>query len=399
MDFLRPLSLVLAVILSLVAAHPGHDPHHGADHFDAPGRERGAPFAGIEPLSTPAGSTVVTSTRTSSGSTTRQPTGPTTYISLGTSSIGPIPVTIIPVPIATICSRAMNMNPVVSDSLRSSSSALLDSDIEPRLPAAATALLRLNSTGGSQMSAPIPTFTAYDGRGCSTLYTRTSSAICSTVLSGFGSIPAPVTDCEQSVTFSTSTGSVPMPTTATTNNSTQQSDATGSRLAYFVAAWYDLTDGQVPTRVLVRDCIHEKSGEACNTAAESWSVVNQTTSVEITKSLAFEGPVTGPALVSLGGGLFTTHVPASTTAVLSIHTNITTATPTVVPSLSRSVIGGSIPPFIGLTSTAAGALAATHTVVLEAVSHTTVTVFQTLTSTIRHAMTAKRNTAVSGQSS
>ncbi|KAF7510583.1 hypothetical protein GJ744_006195 [Endocarpon pusillum] len=399
MDFFRPLSLVLSVILSLVAAQPGHDPHHGADHFYPPRRERGAPFAGNELLSTPAGSTVVTITRTSSKSSTRQSTGPTTYISLGTSSIGPIPVTIIPVPIATICSRAMNLNPVVSDSLPSSSSALLNSDIEPRLPAVATALLRLNSTGASKISAPIPTFTAYDGRGCSTLYTRTSSAICSTVLSGFGSIPASVTDCQQSVTFSTSTGSVPMPSPATPNISTQQGDATGARLAYFVAAWYDLTDGQVPSRALVRNCIQGKGGEACNTAAESWSVVNQTTSIEITRSLAFEGPVTGPALLSLGGGLFTTHVPASTTAVLSIHTNITTATPTVVPSLSRSVIGASIPPINGLTSTAASPLASTHTVVLESVSHTTVTVFQTLTSTIKHEITANRNTAVSGQSS
>lgn len=295
MDFFHPLSLVLSVLLSLVAAHPGHEPHHGADHFYPPRRERGAPFAGIEPLSTPAGLTVVTISGTSSeSSSSRKATGPTTYISLGSSSIGPIPVTIIPVPIATICSRAMNMNPVVSDSLPSPSSALLDSDVERRLPAAATALLRLNSTGGGQMSAPIPTFTAYDGRGCSTLYTRTSSAICSTVLSGLGSIPASVTDCEQSVTFSTSTGSVTPLTTATTKQSTQQQgDATGARLAYFVAAWYDLIDGQVPSSVLVRDCIQGKGGEACNTARESWSVVNQTTSVKITRSLAFEGPVTG----------------------------------------------------------------------------------------------------------
>jgi len=117
-------------------------------------------------------------------------------------------------------------------------------------------------------------------------------------------------------------------------------------------------------------------------ATESWSVVNQATSVDITRRLTFDGAVTGlsasrivlqdmlkwcaqPAEVTLGEGLFTTTVPASTTAVLSIHTYVTTNIPTTVSSLSRSVIGASTSPPKALTSTAAGPQNSTHTIALK----------------------------------
>lgn len=96
-----------------------------------------------------------------------------------------------------------------------------------------------------------------------------------------------------------------------------------------------------------------------------------------------------PAVVILGKGLFTTDVPAS--AVLSIHTNITTSIPTVVPSLSRSVIRARIIP------ANANPLTTTNTVLVETVSHTTVTVYHTLTRTVKHEITAERNAAATGK--
>jgi hypothetical protein len=126
------------------------------------------------------------------------------------------------------------------------------------------------------------------------LYTRTSSAICSTVLSGLGSIPISVTDCGQFITFSTSAGSEPAPTAAIPNHHVEQGALMGERLAYFVAPWYDITAGQVPSNVLAHNCgVGRTFEEVCATKTESWSVVNQTTSIEVTRSIAFERSVTG----------------------------------------------------------------------------------------------------------
>jgi hypothetical protein len=297
MGCLIQVYLALSILVSSAIAHPGRSPHHGADHFHQPRQQSGAPFAGIEVLSTPSELSIGTVTRTSwftSQPSVTRPSGPTTYISVGNSSIGPIPVTIIPVPIATICSSVLHQTFTSTVPVSLSSSTLLDPNTQEKLPAAATVFLRLNSTEADNASAPVPTFTAYDGRGCSTLYTRTSSALCFTVLSGLGSLPVSVTDCGQLVTFSTSTGCKPGPTATIPTPYAEQGARTGERLAYFVAPWYDITAGQVPSSVLVHDCGVERiDGEACATATESWSVVNRTTSVEVTRSVTFEGTVTG----------------------------------------------------------------------------------------------------------
>lgn len=296
MDFLTKLSLTLSILISVVAAHPGPNLHHAADRVHQARQEGPAAFAGIEAPSNPASmaSTTVpqTSRRTIQSSSSR-PTGPTTYIPVGTSSIGPIPVTIVPVAIATICSPDVQSDLVVSNVSVVSRQSRLGSNSELKLPAAATAMLRLDSTELNNTSGPIPTFTAYNGVGCSTLYTRTSSAICSTVLSGVGSIPVSVTDCGQSITFSTSTGFGSVPTAAGSNNFTEKEESSGERLSYFIAPWYDLADGQVPGTVLVRNCVQEMNEQACDMATESWTVVNQTTSIDVMRSLAFDGPVTG----------------------------------------------------------------------------------------------------------
>lgn len=411
------ISLACLVLVSCVGAHPGHNLHHGADHSHQPRQEGGGPFAGIDMLPTPGEITIASGTRTSlytAQTLSSRPTGSITYIAVGTSSIGPIPVTIMPVPIATICSPVLHQSSAVSNTSLVSSPTLFNSATEQKLAAAATATLMLNATKMNETVATIPTFTAYDGLGCSTLYTQTSSAICSTVLSGLGSLPISVTDCQQCVTFSTSTGNGPVPTAAMTNGAIEQGQPRREGVAYFIAPWYDIANGQVPSSVLVQNCVQGMDGVACGRTTEAWSVVNQTTSIVVTRSVAFAGPVAGvsfsrvfmrvmltchaqPAIVTLAEGLSTINVPASTTAVLSIHTNITTSIPTIIPSRSRSVIGASIPPPGALSSSTAGPPTTTKTILIETVSHTTVTVFQTFTSTIKHEMTTEMHAATTGK--
>jgi hypothetical protein len=288
--------MTLSFLIASVAAYPGHNLHHGVDYPHEPRQDGGAPFAGIEMLSTSSLNTLPTLTRTSRLTfepPLTRPTGPTTYISIGTSSIGPIPVTIIPVALATICSPGSHPTPLALNTSIGSIPSSLDPNNEAKFPAAATEVLRLNFTEVNDSSALIPTFTAYDGFGCSTLYIRTSSAICLTVLSGLGSLPVSVTACSQPITFPTSTVYGPVPTAANSNHSAYQGERTRVRLAYFIAPWYDIADGRLPSFVLVRSCTQKMGAENCDTATESWSVVNQTTSTDMTRSLAFDGTVTG----------------------------------------------------------------------------------------------------------
>lgn len=331
MELFVHILLACSVLVSVIAANPGHELHHGADHIHQPRQEGGAPFAGIESLSysvnldsnTPTFPTVTQTKRstTQSSGSIRSTTGPTTYLPLETGSIGPFPVTQFAVAIATICSsgvspisNATNSSASIGNTSAALSVGLYDAKMVSELPAAATTLLRLNSSETHNTSASTPTFTAFDSQGCSRLYTMTSSAICATLLKGVGALPVRVTDCEQSVTFSTSTGCGPAPTAVGLNSTTAQGASAREHLAYFVAPWHELTDGRVPSRVVVQNCVQgiEEEEEACGTVTESWRVVNQTSLLTIIGTLAFQGPVTGVShhiILThslLGGKLLTT---------------------------------------------------------------------------------------------
>lgn len=301
MESLVHLSLAFAILISFVAAHPGHNLHRGPDHSLEARQYGGVPFAGIQVLSTSSEIGLTTATRTTVTQTSRlitqslgaRTSGPTTYISAGTRSLGPVPVTIIAVPIATICALDVRQTSPVLDIPPIWSPPVFYPNGQPKLPAVATDFLGLNATRASVTAAPVPTFTAYEGSGCSTLYTRKYFAICSTVLSGLGALPVSVTDCEQSVTFSTSTWEVPVPTSATSYDIRAEVQPTRRRLTYFIAPWYDIADGQLPSTVVALDCVQGVGDKACSKATESWVAVKQTTSIDLTRSLDFDGSVTG----------------------------------------------------------------------------------------------------------
>ena len=300
MDFLIRSFLTVSLLVSFAVAHPRRHLQHGLDHLHQRRQDGGAPFAGIEMLPTPAGSDSnppISTTLTRTSQLTSQPsssraTGPTTYISVGTTSIGPISITIRPVAIATMCPPEARPQTTSIGTSVALSPTLLDAKIAQLLPAEEIALLRLNSTGANETSAVVPTFTAYNGSGCSTLYTRTASALCSTVLAGLGAIPVTVTNCVQSITFSTSTGSGPLPMAAT-HSTTSIGGSSGEQLVYFVAPWYAVASGRMPNTVLVKICAPGREKDDCGTATESWNVVNQTSSVDVTSRVAFVGMVTG----------------------------------------------------------------------------------------------------------
>jgi hypothetical protein len=283
MDFNFRWFLTISVLLSIAAAHPGrhvHHVHHGADHSHQRRQDGGAPFVGIEMLSTPGGSDSST---------------PILIIDTRTSRLTsqPISITVSPVAIATICPPGARPNTTSTPNTSAALSPNLPEAKTARLlPAEESTLLRLNFAGANETLAVVPTFTGYDGSGCSTLYTRTSSAVCSTVLTGLGAILVSITDCLQSITFSTSTGYEPLPTAAT-NKPPDIGEIKGKQLTYFAAPWYEIANGRVPNSVLVKICAAGMGGDGCGTATEWWSVVNQTSSVDVTSSLAFEGMVTG----------------------------------------------------------------------------------------------------------
>ena len=96
--------VTISILLSTAVAHPGHNLHHGTDHSHQARQDGPAPFAGIEMPSTPGGSdadapiltTVTRTSRLTSQLPNSKPTGPVTYITIGTTPIGPVPLTVVP---------------------------------------------------------------------------------------------------------------------------------------------------------------------------------------------------------------------------------------------------------------------------------------------------------------
>lgn len=237
-----------------------------------------------------------------------------------TSANSSVPVTTqIIIPVATICPANVTVSPSTSAGLGLSSYVLTMNTESTSVSSTATG----NSTG--------TTVTETDTNGCSTLYTPVTTPVCQTTLSGMGQLPITVTACSQYVTFSTSTSTeIPV--------STVSGSPMGANVAYFLADWRVIASGVVPNNVTVEDCVQGSGGQDCSTSTESWSVTTETYDVPFTSTITFEGMVTGPAILALGNGLYTTTIDASITQPLSINTVIITATPSPRPSIVR--IGG-----------------------------------------------------------
>ena len=268
-----------------------------------------------------------------------------------TSFASPVfPSTVIQIPIYTICpdtpgylnasSTSMNNTALYSNA---TGPANATSYITPAIsaipvPFNATALLSngsyttflsqsLSTPASLAASSTSPTTTpAPDARivlgdnGCQTLYSASTTQLCSTTITRGGQVPITVSDCSQLVTFSSSSAdaagatcncpNIPAtPTSATaapTSPASQTSSAVvvsgsitsaaasassagmGLGIAFYAAPWHEIAAGVVPGLVQVANC-PDDSGDGCATSSESWSVSTSTSTTTSTRTVQYAG--------------------------------------------------------------------------------------------------------------
>lgn len=125
-----------------------------------------------------------------------------------------------------------------------------------------------------------------DGVSCSTISTTSTTTICSAVLTGFFT-RVTVTDCDQSVTFSTKS-SYSMITAAPTAVQARRAEVTGSLqsiVSYFIAPWQSIAANN-PSGITIKVCTVSDSGVVtCNDVQEVWVVLTVTVPVVRTSTV------------------------------------------------------------------------------------------------------------------
>lgn len=275
--------------------------------------------------------------------------GPTTR----TSFAPPIfPTTVIQIPVYTICpdtaghinatsTPALNATALYSNATTTGSATGYPPPILPAISVTinATALLSNGSyttflsqslstpAADSITAAPAPNARIILGtNGCQTVYSASTTRICSAVIARGGQLPLSVSDCSQWVTFSSSSiAAVPtcdcsnIPVTPTNIlvvsasqasqtisgilNSETVGPATADRsgasaesgIAFYAAPWHEIAAGLVPALVQVANC-PDGSGKNCSTSSESWSVSTSTSTVTSTRTVQYAG-VSLPCLI------------------------------------------------------------------------------------------------------
>lgn len=151
--------------------------------------------------------------------------------------------------------------------------------------------------------------------GCQTLYSISTTQICSTVITRGGQLPITVSSCSQMVTFSSrSTIAAPICdcpnvaacSTAPTSPASQIVSRTlisegvspvviagggsnaGPGMAFFVAPWHEIAAGVVPGSVHVANCADE-STKSCTTSSGSWSVSTSTSTTMSMRTVQYAG--------------------------------------------------------------------------------------------------------------
>ena len=251
------------------------------------------------------------------------------------------PITVIQVPIYTICPDApgnTNLTSAISPNATAQySNAVAGGNATQRtsatpIPFNATTLLSNNSSPAIP-SSTLPTTTPtlnqaavpnariiLNPNGCQTLYSASTTQICSKIITRGGQLPITVSDCSQWVTFSSSTltSALPSPTAtavcncpntpvatqllggngsgdendnAVSSNSTllpihtspNATNGNNNGIAFFAAPWHIIAAGAIP------DVVQVVSGNNNNTSSERWSVSTSTKVVTGVKTVRFEG--------------------------------------------------------------------------------------------------------------
>ena len=284
-------SLTLLVALSVSLSTSTARPRHGGRTHKHKHILRQGAFAGIQMLSSPEGpsptdllpSDAIVPASVSRANPIQAPTTDPSENSTGrpmsNAMTRTFPITVLQIPVATICPPkasltlptlyvAPSINITTPPNSTNGGRPILNTtsssaDVTDYLPLIA------------KVSVPSPTVSLADrnvriimgDNGCQTLFSPTTTAICSTVVSMGGQVPVSVTDCGQRVAFSSSPVCGPVTTAA-------PDGIGGETIAYFLVPWYDIAAGAVPTEVEVRTCSSAGLGgsSSCVTGSESWSV-------------------------------------------------------------------------------------------------------------------------------
>lgn len=297
--------VAFSISLSTGAEHPRRDGRTYKLHA-----QRQGPFAGIQTISSisgPSPTDVLPSDGIALGSvitTVSIPVPPTDPPSQSTVSLVAhakskiFPITVTQIPVATICpaNQSYTVSPINITNLLNSTDS-----VHPLLN---TTTSFPNATAyfpiPANTSIASPTVILADpgvriilgDNGCQTLFTPTTTAICSTVLPIGGQLPISVTDCGQWVTFSSS----PVCGGATVAAPSGAAETT----AYFLAPWYEIALGAVPATVQVQTCsaFGHSTSSNCVTASESWSVRTVTMPSTLVQTAKFSGGAVGVSLYS-----------------------------------------------------------------------------------------------------
>jgi hypothetical protein len=326
----RSLTMLVAfsISLSTSAEYPRRD-GRTYQHLHA---LRQGPFAGIQTISSISGpppTDVLPSDGIVPGSVITAvsiPVSPTDPLSQSTVSLIAhatskiFPITVTQIPVATICAANQSQHlPVQYTRSPINITNLLNStdSVHPLLNTTASfpnATANFPIPANTSIASPTviladPSVRIILGdNGCQTLFTPTTTAICSTVLPIGGQVPISVTDCGQWVTFSSS----PVCGGATV----AAPSGTAETTAYFLAPWYEIALGAVPATVQVQTCsaFGHSTSSNCVTASESWSVRTVTVPSTLVQTAKFSGGAVGVSLL-----FFSFQTPAkSTPMVLSI---------------------------------------------------------------------------------
>ncbi|OAP59170.1 hypothetical protein AYL99_06468 [Fonsecaea erecta] len=282
---------ILLLLIALAAPITSIRQHEGRAHFHPKERRQQpvSPFQGLGVLATSA-PVAAASTTASTTPTISSYVFPTTVIQVSVATVCPdtpassaifpiLPVSSLASVVGANTTQGWITNSSTYMPIRVNVTALLpNGNTTVFLSTSTTQVLPTTTTVTTPPLGPETARIVLDKNGCQTVYSAKTTAWCSTTVQAAGLLPVPVTDCDQLVTFSsqrlggcstTTPGSSPF-------GSSLSPVETNEPMAFYVAHWYDLIRGPIPSVVQVQDCLPLSTGWNCITSSESWDVVTAT---------------------------------------------------------------------------------------------------------------------------
>lgn len=234
------------------------------------------------------------------------------------------PSTVIQIPITTICpSEGRQIENALNLITSSIVSPLNNTRFSPEnttavnhtgLPFNGTSLSSNNTMGNNTtvtITSVIPMTAAarilLGSGGCMTIYSPTTTAICSTTLRFAGQPDVTISSCGQWIPFSTRTNECSIPITNQADPS-----AMTERNTIYAAHWYDLAQNGVPGLVMAQACDstdNDFHSNTCQTHTEVWRMTTTTSQTTTTSIASFSGVSTN----------FSNSLPMKTLTILLLN--------------------------------------------------------------------------------